>query len=325
MINRMNVNPRECRVNCSVCFLFIIFTMISLSVAEARQQKLVWERVLGDTSHSPQGVMLYHPQAVRTDDGGTIHVLQKESIEKFDQRGRHLGTITLKKGKGPGEFAQPVSFTIDREGNYYVLDEYLRRISRFDSRGRFVRSFIIEFWGYGIELWRNTELVVLGQGDGAILHVMSLDGEHKKSFGAPLSSVGNLPQAAMNPRFWCVRSDTIYVAHPMRYEARMYISEQHVKTFTGSKQFQPPKTRPTRGGGLGVAPLEYISGLGVLNGKLLVSIFRMTSSPSTLEIFDLGTGKHVQGSEVSYWLKWIDQNQNLYFTEEDRVMIGRLK
>ena len=78
----------------------------------------------------------YRPDGLRI----TMCTIDEEYLGDF---GRH--------GKGKGEFIWPTSITHDKEGNLYISDDYLHRISIFNSKGEF-----LDHWG------------TLGSGDGEI-------------------------------------------------------------------------------------------------------------------------------------------------------------
>ena len=68
-------------------------------------------------------------------------------VIKYDRNGQ-LVRIFGGRGAGPGEFEAPLAIATDDSDYVYVADNSLRRISIFNDKGEFLRSFII-----GITHW----------------------------------------------------------------------------------------------------------------------------------------------------------------------------
>jgi len=85
--------------------------------------------------------MLSRPQGFNIDQNGNIYItdMQDQSIKVFDQSGEFIRTIG-KKGEGPGEFTFIGGMTFLPDGRLMVMDSEARRISLFDSDGKYIES-----------------------------------------------------------------------------------------------------------------------------------------------------------------------------------------
>jgi len=116
----------------------------------------------------------------------TVCTLNEEYIREF---GSH--------GEGDGEFIWPSSIALDGQGNVYISDEWLNRISIFDKDGKFLSKWGKPGSGDG-ELNRPSGLAIRG---GTILvsdtrnhrvQKFSLDGKYQGQFGSLGSGQGQL-------------------------------------------------------------------------------------------------------------------------------------
>jgi DNA-binding beta-propeller fold protein YncE len=102
------------------------------------------------------------PVAVALGEGDTVYLLNRgrEAIVAVPwnrtARGINIGKITVgtvpgdeeflgefsKYGNAPGELIWPAGMALDRQGNIYVTDEWMNRVSIFDQEGKF-----LSLWG----------------------------------------------------------------------------------------------------------------------------------------------------------------------------------
>lgn len=85
--------------------------------------------------------MLFRPQRFIVDQNENIYITdyQDQSIKVFDPKGEYIRTIG-KKGEGPGEFTFVGHLTVLPDGRLLVMDSEARRISLFDSDGKYMES-----------------------------------------------------------------------------------------------------------------------------------------------------------------------------------------
>jgi hypothetical protein len=76
-----------------------------------------------------------------TDNQGNFYVndWDRKEIRKYDQEGIFLLSIGG-SGQGPGEFRNPWGPTFTHDGNIFVMDIAARRLSFFDTNGRFLHQ-----------------------------------------------------------------------------------------------------------------------------------------------------------------------------------------
>jgi hypothetical protein len=88
----------------------------------------------------------YQPADVLVDKENNVYILDREkhSIHVFDSLGNPL-RILGKKGKGPGQFDEPMSMDFNSKGNIIVSDLGNKRIQTITTEGDFVSEFKIQF------------------------------------------------------------------------------------------------------------------------------------------------------------------------------------
>jgi hypothetical protein len=118
------------------------------------------------------------------------------TIKVFDRAG-HLVHVLGAPGDGPGEFRTPRALVEVRDGMLAALDSR-RRISLFDSAGRYVRSFNVGSAGRGLASLPDGSALLVGgpaslteDGPGAAALMYDLNGEL-------LSTIGGLPATMHN-------------------------------------------------------------------------------------------------------------------------------
>ncbi len=82
------------------------------------------------------------------DTGHTKSTIQNVKI--FDLQGKLIGQIGKEKGGNPGEFLFPTYITVDQDSNVYVTDTLNSRVQKFDSSGKYLRSFGQRGNGWGM-------------------------------------------------------------------------------------------------------------------------------------------------------------------------------
>ena len=129
-------------------------------------------------------------------DVGLAYVLNRSYESRTD--GIHVTMMTLDEeyvsefgshGEGDGQFVWPAAIALDPEGNVYVADEWLNRITIFDRDGQFLSWWGRQGSGDG-ELDRPAGMVI--NDDGTLfltdsrnhrVQVFSLDGRFIAKFG----------------------------------------------------------------------------------------------------------------------------------------------
>ena len=85
--------------------------------------------------------MLFRPQRFIVDQNENIYITdyQDQSIKVFNPKGEFIQTIG-RKGEGPGEFSSIGYLAFLPDGRLMVMDLEARRISLFDSDGKYIES-----------------------------------------------------------------------------------------------------------------------------------------------------------------------------------------
>lgn len=86
--------------------------------------------------------MLFQPRSFIVDKNKNIYITdyQDQSIKVFDPKGEYIQTIG-RKGEGPGEFSSIGYLTFLPDGRLMVMDLEARRISLFDSDGKYIEGY----------------------------------------------------------------------------------------------------------------------------------------------------------------------------------------
>ena len=186
----------------------------------ANDKFLRYSLTLGLSTMSGRG--FYYPVDSVIGKDGNIYVLGRSNPQ--DPRGVRITSLSLDSefygnfgsfGSKDGQFVWPTSIDIDSTGRFYVTDEYLNRITIFDSAWNFVDKWgkpggnQSEFNGpSGIAIDNNDFLYVVDHRNNRI-QKFTTEGEFILSFGEAGNNNGqfDLPWGiAIGP------NDTIYIA-----------------------------------------------------------------------------------------------------------------
>jgi DNA-binding beta-propeller fold protein YncE len=162
------------------------------------------------------------PVDVALGQGGLLYVLN-HSYE-FQSDGKWVTKCTIdedylgvfgSKGTEDGQFTWPNSIAVDKDGNVYITDEYLHRISIFDPDGKFLHKWGTE--GDGNGQWNRPAGIVFDADDNLLvadslnhrIQKLSKDGQFLDQWGGPGAADGqfNTP--------WGItvdHQDNVYVA-----------------------------------------------------------------------------------------------------------------
>ena len=74
------------------------------------------------------------------DDEGRIYVFDDGYIYKLDADGNSIGTFTTSQPSA-GQLSKAADMTVDRKGNFYIVDQEAHRVLKYDREGQFLLSF----------------------------------------------------------------------------------------------------------------------------------------------------------------------------------------
>ena len=242
-------------------------------------------------------------------------------IQVFDSRGGFLQSIPLRQGQGPGEATSVGELAVSPSGTIYVLDWGQNKIMLYDAKGAFLRQFKPEVQPSDFALLPGEQVILLGASREKLLHVCDKDGRVLASYGEPfelpakLSQYKNMPFLCCPNRFNVGPDGRVYVLDPHRFEISIYRQGKLEGKVEGRSDAFSPMEVVTGGGGMGVG---YPRVTALPSGdRLYVGVVRMASAkkgPNELIIYE--KGERVGAVTLEGWLKAIDAQGRLYFSEE---------
>lgn len=221
--------------------IFIIFFLFSLFQGCSHKQEMSplnisFEKDLeigieeGDENYMFAGVI-----DVEVDTKENIYVLDWKNctIKKYDKSGKFVCNIG-KKGQGPGEYsAILVDSCLDRNDRLYVLE--LRKVHIFDHQGKFIHSFVPDFFPHSIVVDGADKIILVGLFKGRIFHEYNLEGKYLDSFGKPFSIPEKLRKIYANEKttypfnVYLSEDGRIFACNPFKYEIDIYQNKKLVK------------------------------------------------------------------------------------------------
>jgi hypothetical protein len=211
--------------------------------------------------------------SLAVDFSGNLYVLDGSFMElkKYDSVGKLSLKISLKKGKGPGEFMSPREIAIDKNGHLFLTDFTTRRVTVLDVHGHFLRDFPLQFMPAKIAVCDSNVFVtgVWLSYDGPIVHRFSLEGNF---LGASVERPPKWRLISMSGNFdrlvvtW---QRTIIYSFPQPYQIlELDCSGKIIRTSTDLPKFEDPE--PSQGGS--VVMKEGSRGLAVLPSGHILNI-----------------------------------------------------
>jgi YD repeat-containing protein len=119
---------------------------------------------------------LWEPSGIAIDSKGDFWVVdtRNDRVEEFNSEGKYL-SHTGSKGKGNGQFEDPVSIAIDSKGNLWVTDSDNDRVEEFNSEGKYVTQIGSEGkeggqlkYPYGVATGSNGQIWVTDAGNDRV-------------------------------------------------------------------------------------------------------------------------------------------------------------
>lgn len=281
------------------------------------------EFIIGDSEESKNEILFSIPMDLVLDKDKNIYILDPHFIAKFNSSGILIMNKEFSSGKGPGEFIEAYSLSIDENANIYILDRLLRRISIFNKSLTFLNSFQIQFGAQKVAWWQKNELILLGGYQGKILHVISTSGDYKYAFGDPFSPPTGLENFSPNAFEWYVHNNAIYIPSPFKAEIREYESEilKYSYQIREINLIPPQMTKSSRM--IGWMFPSGINGLVFDKNRILFTTYTVTSELSEwyFYIFDLKQKKFLKKYKLTepFRIEDIDDEGRLYLAGPTKI------
>ena len=181
-----------------------------------RGQSGTWDEAAGTR-------LLFEPADLAFGAGGDVFVVQGHGrgdgrVLRFDRTGKLLKSWGG-KGAAEGQFDQPHSILVDRQGQVYVADRENRRVQIFDVDGRFIKAWKFAGLPCGLLIAPDGQMYLASGFSGQILR-LNADGKAVAAMGQPGKALGEFGEAhylAIAP------SGDIYVADTINAVLHKYV------------------------------------------------------------------------------------------------------
>ena len=199
--------------------------------------ELEFVQKIGALEATDENYIMYNIWDVGRDSDGNIYILDSgdSRIQKFDPQGEYLTTIGG-PGEGPGEFKNPVSLNLDRDGRMYIGDFGKNHYIILDNKGKELRRFRQEHFIHKSRILPGKKLIYGGlynQGVGMLsryeelaktgyynlFHIIDEEGKNVHSFGEmDIYKEENMDAIFTNANapFDVDRNGNIYIAYRYR-------------------------------------------------------------------------------------------------------------
>ncbi|MCJ7580809.1 MAG: 6-bladed beta-propeller [Candidatus Aminicenantes bacterium] len=237
--------------------------------AEKSSLKFMKDLVIGKNS-GDNNFIFSAISDVDLDKNENIYILDAKDyrIQKFDNQGMFLNSITLSRGQGPEEISFFPIMAVTPEGEIAVLDRMARKILIYTIDGTFKRFFKLDFQPIDLEFYTNGNLALLGLNNSKIIHIFNMEGQRVQSFGDPFSipkkhsQYKDMPNLKLPNRFDSSQDGTLYLLNPHKYEILVYTDGNLEKQIAGKNElYRPTMITQTNTGGIGILfPVMYTFG-----------------------------------------------------------------
>jgi DNA-binding beta-propeller fold protein YncE len=142
--------------------------------------------------------LLFEPADIAFGPNGDVFVVQGHGrgegrVLRFEKSGRLLKSWGG-KGSAQGQFDQPHSILVDRQGLVYVADRENRRVQIFDVDGRFIKSWKFAGLPCGLLVGPDQQLYLASGFSGQILR-LDANGKAVAAMGQPGKKLGEFGEA----------------------------------------------------------------------------------------------------------------------------------
>src|SRR4030067_3223125 len=123
-------------------YLLLIILLINSSfISPQKVIQIKEELTIGEELSKQKELLFVRPDFIMTDSEGSIFIAEsvEKTIRKFDKNGKYLFKFG-RRGKGPGEFQDLTSVSINKGDTLIIIDQLLYRISFFSKEGNYLNA-----------------------------------------------------------------------------------------------------------------------------------------------------------------------------------------
>lgn len=134
---------------------------------------------------SQETLPLYHPTSLKVDQESSIFVMDWGDlrIKKYSSDGRSIGIVGKGKGRGPGEFMNPMHFDVAANGSIWVCDSETGRLSVFRPDGVLEKTIATTLIPSRVVALNAGNCLVLGQQGDELFALLDGEGTILRRFG----------------------------------------------------------------------------------------------------------------------------------------------
>lgn len=155
----------------------------------------------------------------------------------FSDQGKFVRELG-RQGQGPGEYLNPVSIDISRNGDIWVADYGGNRINIYSEDFKFVRSIIGKTRLLHYLNINSRDEIYMYRSSANPLRPSTADTIFRYDIeGRKIASFAPFPKEALEVKFWSVqdgiaidKDDFIYEINPLYYRIRKFSSQGELKT-----------------------------------------------------------------------------------------------
>ena len=123
-------------------YLLLIILLINSSfISPQKVIQIKEELTIGEELSKQKELLFVRPDFIMTDSEGSIFIAEsvEKTIRKFDKNGKYLFKFG-RRGKGPGEFQDLTSVSINKGDTLIIIDQLLYRISFFSKECNYLNA-----------------------------------------------------------------------------------------------------------------------------------------------------------------------------------------
>ena len=272
-------------------------------------------------------------------DDGRIYAADKEQsqIRIFDADGDLIRAVG-RKGKGPGEFQEPLAVALSPDERMFAVRDENRRVSLFSRDGTYQQSFVLSNIlpsGSASMTFVNDSLLAIGgfkpksMYSGDVIHFYALDGTPVSSFFSRTEKAKELKVTARVGVGFDRYDDRLFAIQPVDYAVSVFtLDGERTGTIRISPlpdHFQPPTTpQPNpmedRAGALKWSQeSDVLRRLFVLDeNHLLVTVQKLTDPDVAywMDIVGKDDGRVVHSRPVEGWVVNTDSERGWIYIAE---------